>query len=73
VKRIISQTPEKILDAPELRDDYYLNLLDWGKNGLLAISLDQNVYLWNYHSGDIKLLLSTLTNDNYISSVSWMN
>ena len=26
--RFISQVPEKILDAPELLDDYYLNLLD---------------------------------------------
>ena len=25
----ISHTPEKILDAPDLLDDYYLNLLDW--------------------------------------------
>ena len=26
--RHISQTPERILDAPELLDDYYLNLID---------------------------------------------
>ena len=32
--------PEKILDAPEIRDDYYLNLMDWGNNGLLAVSLN---------------------------------
>ena len=23
------QAPERILDAPDLTDDYYLNLLDW--------------------------------------------
>jgi hypothetical protein len=28
--RFISATPTRILDAPELNDDYYLNLLDWG-------------------------------------------
>lgn len=28
--RNIPQAPERILDAPELLDDYYLNLLDWG-------------------------------------------
>ena len=28
--RQIPSAPERILDAPELVDDYYLNLLDWG-------------------------------------------
>ena len=32
--RHIPQAPERILDAPELLDDYYLNLLDWGKNNV---------------------------------------
>lgn len=27
--RHIPQAPERVLDAPELVDDYYLNLLDW--------------------------------------------
>jgi hypothetical protein len=25
----LGQSPDKILDAPDLVDDYYLNLLDW--------------------------------------------
>ncbi|KAK9271595.1 hypothetical protein L1049_001957 [Liquidambar formosana] len=29
-RRNISQTSERTLDAPDLVDDYYLNLLDWG-------------------------------------------
>jgi hypothetical protein len=31
--------PDKILDAPDLKDDYYLNLLDWGDNKILAVCL----------------------------------
>jgi cell division cycle protein 20 (cofactor of APC complex) len=27
--RHVPQTQERILDAPDLVDDYYLNLLDW--------------------------------------------
>jgi hypothetical protein len=27
--RHLPQAPERILDAPDLLDDYYLNLLDW--------------------------------------------
>lgn len=29
MEREISKTPFKVLDAPALKDDYYLNLLDW--------------------------------------------
>lgn len=38
-ERIISKTPERILDAPNLIDDYYLNLLDWSSNNVVAVSL----------------------------------
>jgi hypothetical protein len=31
--------PERILDAPNLIDDYYLNLLDWSSTNILAVSL----------------------------------
>jgi len=27
--RKISKKPYKVLDAPNLQDDFYLNLLDW--------------------------------------------
>ena len=38
--RTITQiTPERILDAPNLIDDYYLNLIDWSNTNILAISL----------------------------------
>ena len=46
-----------IKDAPDLVDDYYLNLLDWGKNGLLAVCLGQSLYLWNSITGDIQVNL----------------
>ena len=34
--RHIPQSPERILDAPDLLDDYYLNLLDWNSNNILG-------------------------------------
>ena len=43
------------MDAPELKDDYYLNLLDWGAKGQLAIGLEGKVYL--YTSQKINLLV----------------
>ena len=34
--RHIPQSPERILDAPDLLDDYYLNLLDWNAQNILG-------------------------------------
>jgi len=45
--RVINPQAERILDAPEIKDDYYLNLLDWGCRGELAIGLGERVYLYS--------------------------
>lgn len=34
--RTLPQAPEKILDAPDMLDDYYLNLLDWGSGNSVS-------------------------------------
>uniref|UniRef100_A0A7S1KTC2 CDC20/Fizzy WD40 domain-containing protein n=1 Tax=Percolomonas cosmopolitus TaxID=63605 RepID=A0A7S1KTC2_9EUKA len=69
-KRKISTAPIKILDAPVLQDDFYLNLVDWGKSNILAVGLSDSVYLWNATTCKV-LKLCTLPN-NLITSVSWM-
>lgn len=38
---------EKVLDAPGLINDYYLNLIDWGCNNLLAVCLGEGAFIWN--------------------------
>eukprot|EP00658_Telonema_sp_P-2_P034410 TRINITY_DN25127_c0_g1_i2.p1 TRINITY_DN25127_c0_g1~~TRINITY_DN25127_c0_g1_i2.p1 ORF type:complete len:234 (-),score=55.86 TRINITY_DN25127_c0_g1_i2:139-840(-) len=58
--RYIPQAPERILDAPELLDDFYLNLLDWSQRNVVAIALGQTVYLWNATTGGITQLLSLI-------------
>ena len=47
ITRKIPKAPFKVLDAPELQDDFYLNLLDWSSLNLLAVGLGSAVYLWN--------------------------
>ncbi|CAM9656511.1 unnamed protein product, partial [Ectocarpus fasciculatus] len=69
--RHIPSAPVRILDAPDLLDDYYLNLLSWGSNDVLAVALGQCVYLWNAKSGDINELCSLEGEQDYVSSVSW--
>ena len=78
--RKISKSPFRVLDAPNLVDDYYLNLLDWGKENIIAIALFDEIYLWNDNNSKASLLMSYSNNDatsddslnNIISSVSWM-
>ncbi|GJV71425.1 FIZZY-related 2-like protein [Tanacetum coccineum] len=43
----ISPQTVVVLDAPALQDDFYLNLVDWSSNNVLAVGLGNCVYLWN--------------------------
>ena len=69
-RRRVLTAPERVLDAPGLVDDYYLNLLDWSSGNQVAIGLERNVYVWSAESGSVNCLLET-TPDTYISSVKW--
>ncbi|XP_035726610.1 cell division cycle protein 20 homolog [Vespa mandarinia] len=69
--RYIPQTPDRILDAPEIIDDYYLNLIDWSENNVLAVALGNSVYLWNAGTGTIAQLFELESND-YVCSVAWI-
>lgn len=69
-KRVVATTAERVLDAPELRDDYYLNLLDWNSANVLGIALNQTLYMWNATSQAITELCTLDT--GYISSLRWI-
>lgn len=45
--RKIAERPYKVLDAPALSDDFYLNLVDWSQQNMLAVALGSSVYVWN--------------------------
>lgn len=45
--RRIPRAPFKVLDAPALQDDFYLNLVDWSAQNVLAVGLGSCVYLWS--------------------------
>ncbi|KAF3699353.1 Cell division cycle protein 20 -like protein p55CDC [Channa argus] len=69
--RYISSTPDRILDAPELKNDFYLNLLDWSSRNALAVALHNSVYLWDATQGEITHLMKMEHDDDYICSLSW--
>jgi cell division cycle protein 20 (cofactor of APC complex) len=69
-RRKVLSAPERVLDAPGLVDDYYLNLLDWSSGNQVAIGLERNVYVWSAEAGTVNCLLET-SPDTYVSSVKW--
>ena len=71
VTRHIPQVPERILDAPDILNDYYLNLVDWSNNNHLAVALGAHIYLWNAASGDIHELCRLEGEEEYVCSVKW--
>jgi len=73
VSRSIPSAPSRILDAPGMLDDYYLNLLSWSDTNVLAVALSETVYLWDASSGAIQELCSLDEGqDAHISSVEWV-
>ncbi|KAL8556979.1 hypothetical protein ACS0TY_004448 [Phlomoides rotata] len=68
--RKISRSPYKILDAPALQDDFYLNLVDWSSRNVLAVGLGNCVYLWNASNSKI-VKLCDLEDDDSVCSVCW--
>ena len=69
-RRRVLTAPERVLDAPGLVDDYYLNLLDWSSGNQVAIGLERSVYVWSAETGSVNSLLET-SPDTYIASVKW--
>ena len=77
--RPLPSAPLRVLDAPDLVDDFYLNTLAWSSSGTVAVGLGRDVYLWSSTDSTVSLLprgttggaAATLAEDEYISSVAW--
>ncbi|KAG9245197.1 WD40-repeat-containing domain protein [Calycina marina] len=68
--RTVSKVPYKVLDAPDLADDFYLNLVDWGSSNILGVGLGSCVYLWNSQSGRVNKLCEL--QEDTVTSVNWI-
>lgn len=68
--RKIARVPYKVLDAPQLTDDFYLNLIDWSSTNILAVGLSNCVYLWNAFTSRVTKLCD-LGSEDTVTSVGW--
>ncbi|KAJ9678356.1 hypothetical protein PVL29_020508 [Vitis rotundifolia] len=64
-------TPERTLDAPDIIDDFCLNLMDWGSSNVLALALQNMVYLWDASNGSASELVTVDDENGPVTSVSW--
>lgn len=83
--RRIPKVPYKVLDAPDLQDDFYLNLIDWSSSNVLSVGLGSCVYLCNARTNNVQLLCdlthtqlpsgssnqSSIVGSDTVTSVAW--
>jgi cell division cycle 20-like protein 1 (cofactor of APC complex) len=67
--RKIVNRPYKVLDAAAIRDDFYLNLLEWSAADDVAVGLGSSVYLWNATTCRVSKLCDL--GYNCVTSVAW--
>ncbi|XP_021948798.1 cell division cycle 20.2, cofactor of APC complex [Folsomia candida] len=72
--RVYPKSPDRVLDAPDIVDDFYLNLLDWSDSNVVAIALKDQVYLWTAHTAEIVRIPCDVAESNMqmVTSVGWM-
>lgn len=62
---------QQVLDAPELQDDFYLNLVDWSSQNVLSVGLGSCVYLWSACTSQVTRLCDLSSDNNSVTSVAW--
>ena len=72
ILRKINPKPYKVLNAPNLLDDFYLNLLDWSSKNDIAVGLGNSIGLWCTNQTQESILCTYDRNpQKYVSSVIW--
>jgi cell division cycle 20, cofactor of APC complex len=69
IRRLPTQ-PERVLDAPGIKDDFYLNLLAWSCRNELAVALEENTYIWRASTGSAAHL-AECSEGNWVTSLDW--
>jgi cell division cycle protein 20 (cofactor of APC complex) len=78
-RRRIATTPEKTLDTPDMRDDFYSHLLSWSSQNVVAVALGSCVHTWNGNTGDVSEVcdLAEMTervgggDGSYVKTLTW--
>jgi cell division cycle 20-like protein 1 (cofactor of APC complex) len=69
-ERPIPKHPFKVLDAPNLLDDFYVNVIDWSLQHNVAVGLGNTAYLWNFYNSGVEKIFE-FDPLNLLTSLCW--
>ncbi|NXX80361.1 CD20B protein, partial [Urocolius indicus] len=72
VKSSTPLKPDVRLHITDLRDDYYLNILDWSLENLIALAVGPAARIWNGSSLQAIENIDLNSSYKYISSLAWI-
>lgn len=68
----LPKEPYKILSAPLLKDDFYLNLLDWSDCKNIGIGLQTSVFVWSGCTSKVSKIYEARDCADYVCSVGFL-
>ncbi|XP_036596335.1 fizzy-related protein homolog [Trichosurus vulpecula] len=71
VTRNIARRPFKTIEAPVLREDFYLNLLDWSRLNVITVGLGTRACLWSATTCQMTRLCDLSGDGDWVTSVGW--
>ena len=69
--RRIPKVPVKVLDAPGIADDFYQDILDWSLKDVVAIGLNNCIYLCNNRAKENSVVKLAEIADNFYSTLKF--
>jgi len=69
-ERPIPKQPFKVLDAPSLLDDFYVNVIDWSASNNIGVGLGNSCYIWNFHTNNVEKV-SEFQPDELVTGLCW--
>ncbi|NXN20735.1 CD20B protein, partial [Nycticryphes semicollaris] len=72
LKPSIPLEPEMRLHITGLRNDYYLNILDWSLENLIAVAVGSAAHIWNGETLQAIEIIDLNSSSKYISSLAWI-
>lgn len=70
-ERPVPKQPFKVLDAPNLVDDYYVNIIDWSLNNNIGVGLGNACYIWSFNSNAVDKVTEFSDETNLLTALAW--
>lgn len=69
-KFVLPKKPFKVLEAPNISDDFYHSIFQWSSSNLLGVNLDNNIYTLDADSGEVTKIYEAFDCEA-VTSLQW--